>query len=266
MNQLASTEKLVKEYIDSGKALKQKFDELKFGKIIKRMEMEERFKPITESVRSLKTNLSTLPHTSSSSTENEFLYHGSSRKPDKTFGLYTKGKTLYIGNSPVTVTYDNTLILETDSSTYNITQGLLELLLYMEPENYTEKDLEDYEDILLKTFAYKRNNDSTSDFNKTSRSYKYKSIIKPFLIKQKLMKNSKTKEPVDNDNDYDGSVFKGKGLRKFNTGKPVEYVHWNTIDELLERLCHLWGEVQAGNTNPLLLNEIVNIIQEFKEL
>ena len=55
-------------------------------------------------------------------------------------------------------------------------------------------------------------------------------------------------------------------LRKIVTNNPVEYVYWNSIDELLERLYILYGELKAGNSNPNIANEIVNIIQEFKEL
>ena len=286
MDALLHDEKLIKEYIESGRMLKQKFDELKFGKMTRRVELEEKFKPITESVQSLKgsINPSTSSTSSSSSSFENVLLHPSPQIPtkkklDNSFGLYVKGKSLFIGNSLVTLTRDNRLILETDQSTYKITPGLKELLLYVKPENYTVNDLQNYEQILLKTYAYKRNNDSYNEYNKASKNFKYTKIIRPFLLKNKLMKSFKeypkyydAAAAADDDDDSSEDTLvetepvKGSGLRKFNTNTPVEYVHWNTIDELLERLCHLWGEVQAGNTNPSLLNEIVNIIQEFKEL
>ena len=59
---------------------------------------------------------------------------------------------------------------------------------------------------------------------------------------------------------------KGKGLEKVVTNTTKEYVYWDSLDELLDRLYILWGEIKAGNTNPTVRNEIVNIIQEFKEL
>ena len=58
----------------------------------------------------------------------------------------------------------------------------------------------------------------------------------------------------------------GSGLRKILTNTPVEYIYWNTIDELLDRLCIVYGELKAGNNNPNLINEVVNILQEIREL
>ena len=46
----------------------------------------------------------------------------------------------------------------------------------------------------------------------------------------------------------------------------MEYVYWNALDELLERLCIVYGEMKAGNNNPNLVNELVNILQEIKEI
>ncbi len=58
----------------------------------------------------------------------------------------------------------------------------------------------------------------------------------------------------------------GSGLRKIYTNTPVEYVYWNTLDELLERLYIVYGEIKAGNSSPNLLNELVNILMEIKEI
>lgn len=57
----------------------------------------------------------------------------------------------------------------------------------------------------------------------------------------------------------------GKGLTKELTSNTVEYKYWNSLDELLERLYVLYGEVKARNTNPSLRNEIINILEEIKE-
>ena len=45
-----------------------------------------------------------------------------------------------------------------------------------------------------------------------------------------------------------------------------KYLHWDTIDQLINRLSILWSERRAGNTSPKIVNEIVSIIQEFREL
>jgi len=81
---------------------------------------------------------------------------------------------------------------------------------------------------------------------------KYTSIIAPLLYKYRLIQDKKH----------------GTGLQKVVTKNKsdIEYVYWNTLEELLERLYILYGELKAGNTNPTIRNEIISIIQEFKEL
>lgn len=61
-------------------------------------------------------------------------------------------------------------------------------------------------------------------------------------------------------------LLQGGSLYKTVTGAPVEYVYWDTLDKLLERLYILYGKLKAGNTNPGIANEIINIVQEFKEI
>ena len=58
----------------------------------------------------------------------------------------------------------------------------------------------------------------------------------------------------------------GSGFRKILTNAPVEYVYWNNLDELLERLYIVYGEIKSGNDNPNLINELVNILQEIREI
>jgi hypothetical protein len=45
-----------------------------------------------------------------------------------------------------------------------------------------------------------------------------------------------------------------------------KYIYWDNLDELLQRLVVLYGEIESGNTNPSLRNEIIRILQELKEL
>jgi hypothetical protein len=272
----------IHDYLEAGKALQRKYDELKFGKLTKQVEMVEKFKPITDSLQSLNTNLtkSVVPQSSSGKTLPYILASAlaSGKKIDKTFGVRVDNDGLHVGNTTITITPENNIQLDSDQSMYKGTPGLWELLTSENPQNYDRKDLSNYEQIILRSYAYKRNNDRHSKYNKSSRGQKYRNIIKPMLVKYHIVKSflpPVSEKPIEEEDDYeeeedyfDASDIKkeGSGLRKFNTNHPVEYVYWNNVDELIERLCHLWGEVQSGNSNPLLLNEIVNIIQEFREL
>lgn len=267
----------IKEYIESGKALQRKYDLIKFGKLTKHEEMVERFKPITDTLNILNENMrnaipktstsgeKVIPKTSTSGEDVGSIDEFDKKKSDKIFGIRVENKNMYVGNSRISITPDNNIVLESDHSLYKRTPGLWELLTLENPQNYSESDMSSYEQIILRSYAYKRNNDRHNKYVKSSTGQKYLNIIKPILLKNNIIKSTAgTAAAAVADEEF---VYKkGSGLRKFNTNQPVEYVHWNTVDELVDRLCHLWGEVQAGNTNPLLLNEIVNIIQEFKEL
>ena len=274
-------DKTIRDYLESGRALKQKFEEIKFGKLTKRIQLEERFKPITESLQTLNENVTKSIQVQGDKgipfILNDLLKPG--KNIDKHFGVRIENRGLFVGNSQLTITPDNNVLLESDQSLYKGTPGLWELLTAENPQHYDARDLSNYEQIVLRSYAYRRKNDRHSPYYKATNTNKYRTLIRPMLVKYHIIKQQQplsvikeTETDDDDDEFYDTSFYededlkKGSGLRKFNTGQPVEYVHWNTVDELVERLCHLWGEIQSGNTNPILLNEVVNIIQEFKEL
>ncbi len=53
----------------------------------------------------------------------------------------------------------------------------------------------------------------------------------------------------------------GKGLRKIARNYPVEYVYYHSPKQRY-RYKVLFGEIQAGNSDPVKINEIVNIWKE----
>lgn len=55
----------------------------------------------------------------------------------------------------------------------------------------------------------------------------------------------------------------GKGLHMIYNQNPINYVHWDNPNELVERLKLLLASQAAGNNNHN--NEIVSIIEELKE-
>lgn len=214
-------------------------------------------------------------------------YASKNVKTDSTFGI-TMGKdgNLYIGNSPIVVENDD--IIFQNGVKIKGSDGLWQLLTLAEPErkHITEDDLNEYENIILSTYTYRQNNDPNDHRIKSSGGAKYKTIIRPILINNNLLGkqpitpkqlstpiNTPSKRPLSladelgaTSNTEQETIGYGLGLRKLFTNSPIEYVYWNTLDELLERLYIVYGEIKSGNKNPNLVNEIINILQEIREI
>jgi hypothetical protein len=168
---------------------------------------------------------------------------------DNVFGLRSEdGKDLWIGDSEVKINGNDIIV---KNKTYEGTKGLWELVTLKEPSaNVTNNDLKNYEEIILGTYAYMQNNDKNSRRVKSSAGNKYINYIRPILVDRKILKE-KTGSGIDN--------------FKIFTKSPVEYVYWNDVQELKDRLLLLLGEYDAGNDSPQIHNEIMNIIEELKE-
>ncbi|KAK7605183.1 hypothetical protein V9T40_007041 [Parthenolecanium corni] len=292
----------VNNYVEVSQALAERFDNLKRGKYLKNQLMSERYAPITTPLRTLSSNInnyvsqtptiSTIPkqfsstpiknaeHYNFSDAEDEHwvddddaatvidlslveqpstsILHSprQSKKylKDSRYGLRVVKNEYKIGNKRVKISDDNKLIFDKHTK-YDLTPGLVNLLTQADlvPEDYTPDDFANYGEIVKDSFCYKYRNQPDTKRLKGIRTKKFTSIIAPILTE------------VDNSQVH-STPKKGGGLRKLLTNTPVEYIYWNTLDELLERLYILYGEIKAGNKNPNLVNEIVNIIQEFREL
>lgn len=177
-------------------------------------------------------------------------------KMDNVFGIRTENNCKYIGDSEVKIIKNDIIIKD---KKYEGTEGLWELLTTKEPEdyNYTNNDYDNYTNIILNTNAVYQNNDKSTKRIKSSGGYKYKNIIRPILLHMGIIKDKKYGEGLSNISK--STYFKNK------TKNNVEYKYWNDIDELKERLNLLIGESEAGNDDPLIHNEIMNIIEELRE-
>lgn len=221
-------------------------------------------------------------------TAQKFLSHYASKdiKTDRTFGIRVENDDLFIGNQPIWIRDDN--IKFEDGTEFIGTGGLWELLTLEEPKNYNEDDVDNYTEILQKTSSYKHNNNPASNKVKSSTGYKYNNIVKPLLIKKGLIKiktgsglkiqnlDETLKKLVsvymniqnghsDPENIKD-ILNEIKTLNLSANLKSDKYIYWDNLDELFQRLTVLYGEMQSGNTNPTLKNEIIRILQELKEL
>lgn len=247
----------IQSYIQASVALRDAYDEVKYGKLTRSKFLAETFQPIVKPLENLNEKLTEGSHVqiiekSIGDTAMKYLkmYSDKSVKTDKTFGLCTKDEKMFIGGEPVVIKNNN--IHFSDGEIFEGTDGLWQLLTLQKPESYTEEDYNNFAEIVMKTHSYRRNNDPDEKYLKSSSGYKYSHIVKPILIDNEILEAPLRK--------------KGKGLQKIVTNKPVEYVYWNSLDELLEKLYIAYGEIKSGNKNPLLYNEIISILEEIREI
>ena len=113
------------------------------------------------------------------------------------------------------------------------------------PENYTGEDLDKYRQLLLLTNAVYRDNNPDNNNPKSSKSPKWKNIIKPIWEQIKIQK--------DEEEEYEEPATRGTGLPKILPSDP---------NALIDRFDLLFSSQKAGRTG--VRNEIVSILDELK--
>ena len=151
---------------------------------------------------------------------------------DKTFGIRKEKGHHYIGNKHVIVD-DNDIIISESGEKFKGTSGLWNLLLSKNPKNFTDKDYDNYEDLMIITNALHRNNDENNPYPKGSGSTKWRKLLSPIWHKKK-------------------GGYEGEGV----------VVIPSDPNALLERLELLLASQEAGHTG--VRNELVSICDELK--
>lgn len=153
--------------------------------------------------------------------------------------------------------------------TYPGTAGLFELLFKKEPLGYKEKDLDNYMDILHRTNAYRRNHDANERVQGNG-SIKYISIIGPYLQKKGITKPRNINQAMNRLAEAFAKpkapyrvIRTGKGLTLKKNKLNTDYVYWDNVNELVDRLRLLVASTSAGHNSHN--NEILSIIEELKE-
>ena len=166
---------------------------------------------------------------------------------DKVFGMVKKGKYYYIGDKPIKIKGDNIII---DDQEYTGTSGLWELIISNNPQEevITDKDYLNYGKLLIQTNAIYQNNDPNNPKPKSSKSSKWKNLIK--LIWEDIKKRKANKDE-DEDDDPQPKTS-GEGL-KILPSDP---------NALINRFDLLFSSQKAGHTG--VRNEIVSILDELK--
>ena len=161
---------------------------------------------------------------------------------DTTFGIRKEKGHHYIGNKHVIVN-DNDIIIAADGERFEGTPGLWELIMSKIPKTFTDKDYDNYEDLMIMTGALHRNNDEDNPHPKGSASNKWRKLLSPIWHRKK------------------GGVYTFPKKNEGYDGEGVVVIP-SDPNALLERLDLLLASQGAGHTG--VGNELVSICDELK--
>ena len=161
---------------------------------------------------------------------------------DKTFGIRKEKGHHYVGNKHVIVD-NNDIILPKYNRRFEGTHGLWELIMSKTPKNYTDKDYDNYEDLMILTNVLHRGNDEDNPHPKGIGSTKWKKILSPIWYRKK------------------GGLYMFPKKKEGYEGEGVVVIP-SDPNALLERFDLLFASQEAVHTG--VKNELVSICDELK--
>ena len=161
---------------------------------------------------------------------------------DKTFGIRKEKGHHYIGNQHVIIK-NNDIILPKYNEKFEGTPGLWELIMSKIPKYFTDKDYDNYEDLMIMTNTLHRGNNEDNPHPKGSGSIKWKKLLSPIWHRKK------------------GGVYIFPKKKEGYEGEGVVVIP-SDPNALLERLDLLLASQEAGHTG--VRNELVSICDELK--
>ena len=258
---------IVKEYLELKKNIRDNLLSERIGEQQLQTDLSKFYKPITETqkatareitegLKPVKEGIEKIPEAIQTIVEEEeeeeeyeedrelvgdiAYYYLNIPNPDKDFGITKKGKDHYIGKEHVIIK-NNNIFLPKFGETFIGTDGLWELLTSKNPQNFTDEDYDNYDDLMVMTNALHRDNDEDNPHPKGNhKTYKWLNIIRPIW-------NKKKSRII-----YSKEGYEGKGV----------VVIPSDPNALLERLDLLLASQEAGHTG--VRNELVSICDELK--
>lgn len=165
------------------------------------------------------------------------------RRPSPyTYGFRFEGEKLLLGKYGVTVKNDKYVV---NGKSFPISKGLTELLLRENPEQYDDKDLKVYKNMLSHTSAHKIGYTRNEAIARNASSNKYNNII------AKLFPNRATRSSSSKSKSSKGGGCIKKPQMDFKTldrTKKIDYTYWDDPNELVDRLRLLLASQSAGHT------------------
>ena len=275
-------EELIRDFIETRKRIKDNFIAKKVGEAEYQTGLTKLFKPVTETqkattketaekftqellpikegIEELPTKLfrKVFPSIELKASDimnlgplavNALLQAFTKKNIDLAFGLYAQEGKFKIGNKEVNIE-DNDI--NVDDIIFEGTPGFWELITSKNPENYTSEDLGKYQQLVILTNTAYQGNNPKNNKAKSSKSPKWKNIIKPIweqIKKQKEEEEEEYEEPAT----IPFTPTRGTGLPKILPSDP---------NALIDRFDLLFSSQKAGHTG--VRNEIVSILDELK--
>ena len=212
-------------------------------------EITEGLKPIREVIEKLPEVMQPLEEEEEDKEEKEKKLVGriaykflNMKYPDETFGIHKEGNHHYIGKTHVIIK-DNDIIFKDSGERFEGTPGLWELIMSNNPINYTQRDYDDYKDLVIMTNILHRDYDEDNPNPRGSRSYKWVNLLSPIWFRKK------------------GGVYTFPEKKEGYEGEGVVVIP-SDPNALLERLDLLLASQEAGHTG--VRNELVSICDELK--
>ena len=180
-----------------------------------------------------------------------------------TFGMYFKDGDFRIGDKKIDIK-DNDIII--GDKKYTGTDGLWELIMKDEPQEgiYTGDDFLNYGKILKQTHAIYKGNNPNQNKPKSSKSTKWKKLIKPIWEDIKKQKDEDEKEDEDETEDEEeGNAYSlfDDDPQPGTSGEGLKILP-SDPNALINRFDLLFSSKKAGHTG--VKNEIVAILDELK--
>ena len=218
-------EELIKDFIETRKRIKDNFVARKVGEIEYQTGLTKLFKPVTETQKATAKEITEAQKAAAEKITQELLpikegieglpgalsfpqYQAieeykkeknlgpivikalSYLKPENktTFGMYFKDEDFKIGDKKVDIKGDD---IQIGNTVYPGTPGLWELIMYDNPQKFTEEDFINYGYLLKQTNTMYQKNNPNQNRAKTYRGFKWNNIIKPIWegIKKKKSKS-----------------------------------------------------------------------------
>ena len=283
-------EELIRDFIETRKRIKDNFIAKKVGEAEYQTGLTKLFKPVTETqkataketaekfaqellpikegIEELPTKLfrKVFPSIELKASDimnlgplavNALLQAFTKKNIDLAFGLYAQEGKFKIGNKEVNIE-DNDI--NVDDIIFEGTPGFWELITSKNPENYTGEDLDKYRQLLLLTNAVYRDNNPDNNNPKSSKSPKWKNIIKPIWEQIKIQKDEE-EEDDDPQPSTSGTGLSAAASEASTKGTGLKILP-SDPNALIDRFDLLFSSKKAGHTG--VRNEIVSILDELK--
>ena len=276
-------EELIKDLIETRKRIKDNFIARKVGESEYQTGLTKLFKPVTETQKATAKEITEAQKATSEKITSELLpikeslekipaitfpeYQAIERhikeknlgplvtkalehiktEEKTTFEMFFKNGDFKMGDKTLNIINNDIIV---DGKVYKGTPGLWNLIMLDKPQDFTEEDFTNYGNLLIQTNTIYQNNNPKINKPKSSRSYKWKNLIKPIWEEIKKRKRLETIEETDEDDPQPSTS--GTGL-KILPSDP---------NALIDRFDLLFSSQNAGHTG--VRNEIISILDELK--